>query len=75
MRRPRGSAIAAAASDYAAFLARVAGGGALNLPAHPPGYRDERWYAMTLGIIPPMILGLFAYPYIGKSMLTGAVKG
>jgi multiple sugar transport system permease protein len=31
--------------------------------------------AMTLGIIPPMILGLFAYPYIGKSMLTGAVKG
>jgi multiple sugar transport system permease protein len=31
--------------------------------------------AMTLGILPPMILGLFAYPYIGKSMLTGAVKG
>jgi multiple sugar transport system permease protein len=31
--------------------------------------------AMTLGIIPPLILGLFAYPYIGKSMLTGAVKG
>lgn len=31
--------------------------------------------AMTLGVIPPMILGLFAYPYIGKSMLGGAVKG
>lgn len=31
--------------------------------------------AMTLGIIPPLILGLFAYPYIGKSMLAGAVKG
>lgn len=31
--------------------------------------------AMTLGIIPPLVLGLFAYPYIGKSMLTGAIKG
>jgi multiple sugar transport system permease protein len=31
--------------------------------------------AMTLGIVPPLILGLFAYPYIGKSMLAGAVKG
>ena len=31
--------------------------------------------AMTLGILPPMILGVFAYPYIGKSMLSGAVKG
>ena len=31
--------------------------------------------AMTLGIIPPLVLGLFAYPYIGKSMLSGAVKG
>ena len=31
--------------------------------------------AMTLGIVPPMILGLFAYPYIGKSMLAGALKG
>jgi multiple sugar transport system permease protein len=31
--------------------------------------------AMTLGIVPPLILGLFAYPYIGKSMLTGAMKG
>ena len=31
--------------------------------------------AMTLGVIPPVILGLFAYPYIGKSMLSGAVKG
>ena len=31
--------------------------------------------AMTLGIIPPMVLGVFAYPYIGKSMLSGAVKG
>jgi multiple sugar transport system permease protein len=31
--------------------------------------------AMTLGIVPPLILGLFAYPYVGKSMLTGAVKG
>lgn len=31
--------------------------------------------AMTLGVIPPMILGLFAYPYIGKSMLGGALKG
>jgi multiple sugar transport system permease protein len=31
--------------------------------------------AMTLGILPPLILGMFAYPYIGKSMLSGAVKG
>lgn len=31
--------------------------------------------AMTLGVLPPVILGLFAYPYIGKSMLSGAVKG
>ncbi|MCX5571893.1 carbohydrate ABC transporter permease [Kaistia nematophila] len=31
--------------------------------------------AMTIGILPPLILGLFAYPYIGKSMLAGAVKG
>lgn len=31
--------------------------------------------AMTLGIVPPMILGLFAYPYIGKSMMAGALKG
>lgn len=31
--------------------------------------------AMTLGVIPPLILGLFAYPYIGRSMLGGAVKG
>ena len=31
--------------------------------------------AMTLGIVPPLILGLFAYPYIGKSMLAGALKG
>ncbi|MCR9135119.1 MAG: carbohydrate ABC transporter permease [Alphaproteobacteria bacterium] len=31
--------------------------------------------AMTLGILPPLILGLFAYPYIGKGMLSGAVKG
>jgi multiple sugar transport system permease protein len=31
--------------------------------------------AMTLGAIPPLILGLFAYPYIGRSMLAGAVKG
>lgn len=31
--------------------------------------------AMTLGIIPPLILGLFAYPYIGKSMMAGALKG
>jgi ABC-type glycerol-3-phosphate transport system permease component len=31
--------------------------------------------AMTFGIVPPMILGLFAYPYIGKSMLAGALKG
>jgi multiple sugar transport system permease protein len=31
--------------------------------------------AITLGILPPLILGLFAYPYIGKSMLAGAVKG
>jgi multiple sugar transport system permease protein len=30
---------------------------------------------MTMGIIPPVVLGLFAYPYIGKSMLSGAVKG
>lgn len=31
--------------------------------------------AITIGILPPLILGLFAYPYIGKSMLAGAVKG
>tara|TARA_B100000780_G_scaffold158297_1_gene110700 strand:- start:2855 stop:3700 length:846 start_codon:yes stop_codon:yes gene_type:complete len=31
--------------------------------------------AMMLGVLPPMILGFFAYPYIGKSMLRGAVKG
>jgi len=31
--------------------------------------------AMSLGVIPPLILGLFAYPYIGRSMLGGAVKG
>ncbi len=31
--------------------------------------------AMTLGILPPLVLGMFAYPYIGKSMLSGAVKG
>ena len=31
--------------------------------------------AMTFGIIPPLILGLFAYPYIGKSMMAGALKG
>jgi multiple sugar transport system permease protein len=31
--------------------------------------------AMTLGIVPPLILGLFTYPYIGKAMLTGALKG
>jgi ABC-type glycerol-3-phosphate transport system permease component len=31
--------------------------------------------AMALGIVPPLILGLFAYPYIGKSMLAGALKG
>jgi multiple sugar transport system permease protein len=31
--------------------------------------------AMVLGVLPPLILGFFAYPYIGKSMLRGAVKG
>lgn len=31
--------------------------------------------AMVLGVLPPLVLGLFAYPYIGKSMLGGAVKG
>ena len=31
--------------------------------------------AMTLSIIPPLVLGVFAYPYIGRSMLSGAVKG
>lgn len=31
--------------------------------------------AMVLGILPPLLLGLFAYPYIGKSMLRGAIKG
>ncbi len=31
--------------------------------------------AMVLGVLPPLILGIFAYPYIGKSMLSGAVKG
>ena len=31
--------------------------------------------AMMLGVLPPLILGFFAYPYVGKSMLRGAVKG
>lgn len=31
--------------------------------------------AMTIGILPPMLLGLIAYPYMGKSMLVGGVKG
>ena len=31
--------------------------------------------AMVLGILPPMALGYFVYPFIGKSMLRGAVKG
>lgn len=31
--------------------------------------------AMVLGVLPPLVLGVFAYPYIGKSMLSGAVKG
>ena len=31
--------------------------------------------AMVLGVLPPLVLGIFAYPYIGKSMLSGAVKG
>ncbi|MCX5513321.1 sugar ABC transporter permease [Kaistia algarum] len=31
--------------------------------------------AMTIGVLPPLILGLFAYPYMGKSMLAGGVKG
>jgi len=31
--------------------------------------------AMILGILPPLLLGFFAYPYIGKSMLRGAIKG
>jgi|TARA_B110000908_G_scaffold148144_1_gene180420 multiple sugar transport system permease protein len=31
--------------------------------------------AMVLGILPPMALGCFVYPFIGKSMLRGAVKG
>lgn len=31
--------------------------------------------AMMLGVLPPLVLGFFAYPYIGKSMLRGAVKG
>ena len=31
--------------------------------------------AMVLGVLPPLVLGLFAYPYIGKSMLGGAIKG
>jgi multiple sugar transport system permease protein len=31
--------------------------------------------AMTLSVIPPLVLGIFAYPYIGRSMLSGAVKG
>jgi len=29
----------------------VAGSSALGLPPHTPGYRDERWYAMTMGIL------------------------
>ncbi len=31
--------------------------------------------AMILGILPPLLIGFFAYPYIGKSMLRGAIKG
>jgi multiple sugar transport system permease protein len=31
--------------------------------------------AMTIGVLPPLIFGLLAYPYMGKSMLTGGVKG
>ena len=31
--------------------------------------------AMVLGVLLPLILGFFAYPYIGRSMLRGAVKG
>lgn len=31
--------------------------------------------AMMLGVTLPLLLGFFAYPYIGKSMLRGAVKG
>jgi len=31
--------------------------------------------AMVLGVLPPLLLGFFAYPYIGKSMLRGAIKG
>lgn len=31
--------------------------------------------AMVFGILPPLVMGLFAYPYIGRSMLSGAVKG
>ena len=30
--------------------------------------------AMVLGVLPPLVLGLFAYPYIGRAMLGGAVK-
>lgn len=29
----------------------VTGSGAIGLPPHTPGYRDERWYAMTMGIL------------------------
>jgi len=31
--------------------------------------------AMVLGVLPPLVMGLFAYPYIGRTMLSGAVKG
>lgn len=31
--------------------------------------------AMTIGVLPPLLLGLLAYPYMGKSMMTGGVKG
>lgn len=31
--------------------------------------------AMTLSVLPPMLLGLFAYRYLGRALLAGALKG
>jgi multiple sugar transport system permease protein len=31
--------------------------------------------AMTLSVLPPMLLGLVAYRWLGKALLAGALKG
>jgi hypothetical protein len=42
---------AEATAEATAEVTPEAGAAAFTLPPHSPGYRDERWYAMTLGII------------------------